>query len=960
MTIGSTDDIPTMSFAPMDSSTPTFDGPRLVEGQAWGPYRIVKLLGRGGMGEVYESEHTVSGRRIALKVLRERLQNADQRARFLREGQLAASISHPHTVYIFGSEEISGTPVISMELLPGGTLKDRVTERGPLPPAEAVSAILDIIGGLDAAQAAGVLHRDIKPSNCFLDNEGSVKVGDFGLSISTLARDVRHELTNSAFEGTPQFAPPEQLRGEPLDVRADIYAVGATLYYLLTGQTPFDAHDLRELVQRVTTDPPKSPRLIRPQISSGLASVVLRCLSKEASGRPASYAELADELRPFSLLDIVPAGPGLRFLAGVVDSVLISTVVSVWTASTGNLFTETYTVAPWVWAIYFAYYLVLEGFWGASIGKRLFGLRVTAMNGTSAGWPGIFLRVCIYYLPSLLVTVLPMIHLLPNVSPSDPVRSLLGIVLVVAMFSTARLHNGWAGFHDLISRTRVTSRISRTARRTKTILNSPGSAAFLPGVTGKRFGPFITGSSVSADRAGGIVIAFDPVLRRRIWINEVPQGTPPTASERRDVGRTGRLFWLSGRRSASENWDAFEAPDGEAFLKRKGESTDWPTLKLWLMDLANELGASSEDGSTPRLALDHVWIRNDGRLVLLDFPAPGTASPSSEVLAPVALLSAVAASVSVAGTSPAEPRAMPLSARVMLDRWASPAPPELNAARRELAGAASRPDHVSQWRRAVPIAFAAAPCLIIVAVTLLVLPSLYSFLRQNSGMMSMIEALHQANPPAASHLRDPEVRDAYEIYLAGTYGTELDSDKFWSSPIMQALKDRRAIARQILLHHPTVSAEELAHASSVIGPAIERAQRDGVIPLRNLAGPATIMIGTLVALSLLLALICSIASSVIVPGGLVMRLLGIAVVTRNGTEISRARSLTRAFVAWIPAVVWLGFLVASPKLQGWVPAPRSQAPTAALLGILTLGAIWSIARPRGLQDRISGTWIVPR
>ncbi len=262
LTVGSTDDIPTMSFAPMDSSTPTPDGPRLREGQAWGPYRIVKLLGRGGMGEVYESEHTVSGRRIALKVLRERLQNADQRARFLREGQLAASISHPHTVYIFGSEEISGTPVISMELLPGGTLKDRVTERGPLPPAEAVSAILDIIGGLDAAQAVGILHRDIKPSNCFLDNEGSVKVGDFGLSISTLARDVRHELTNSAFEGTPQFAPPEQLRGEPLDVRADIYAVGATLYYLLTGQTPFDAHDLRELVQRVTTDPPRISALV--------------------------------------------------------------------------------------------------------------------------------------------------------------------------------------------------------------------------------------------------------------------------------------------------------------------------------------------------------------------------------------------------------------------------------------------------------------------------------------------------------------------------------------------------------------------------------------------------------------------------------------------------------------------------------------------------------------------------
>src|SRR5262249_43789590 len=148
----------------------------LIPGQVWGSYRIGRLLGRGGMGEVYEAEHAKTGRRLALKILRSRLQNADERARVLREGQLAASISHPHTVYIFGSEEISGTPVISMELTPGGTLKDRVAASGPLAPAEAAAAVLDIIGGLDAAQSAGILHRDIKPSNCFVDERGAVKV----------------------------------------------------------------------------------------------------------------------------------------------------------------------------------------------------------------------------------------------------------------------------------------------------------------------------------------------------------------------------------------------------------------------------------------------------------------------------------------------------------------------------------------------------------------------------------------------------------------------------------------------------------------------------------------------------------------------------------------------------------------------------------------------------------------
>jgi serine/threonine protein kinase len=222
-----------LTVAPGTSQEP----PRLTPGQSFGPYRIRRILGRGGMGDVYEAELLEQGRRVALKVLSRPLAGPQDRARFLREGQLAASLNHPHTVYIFGNEEIAGTPTIVMELLPSGTLKERVKEHGPLPPTEAVDAILQVIAGLDAMHAAGVLHRDIKPANCFVDGDGTVKVGDFGLSISTLAWDVRLTATGT-FHGTPQFAPPEQLKGETLDARADIHAVGATLYYLLTGRRP--------------------------------------------------------------------------------------------------------------------------------------------------------------------------------------------------------------------------------------------------------------------------------------------------------------------------------------------------------------------------------------------------------------------------------------------------------------------------------------------------------------------------------------------------------------------------------------------------------------------------------------------------------------------------------------------------------------------------------------------------
>ncbi|MBN1764478.1 MAG: serine/threonine protein kinase, partial [Sedimentisphaerales bacterium] len=154
----------------------------------FGDYRLLGLLGRGGMGTVYEAEQLTTGRRVALKMLGQQLDSPDMRKRFLREGRLAAGINHPNSLYIFGSEEIEGLPVITMEIAGSGTLKDILKKRGPLPVSEAVDAILDVISGLEAAFAGGVLHRDIKPSNCFVSPDGSVKVGDFGLSVSTLAR----------------------------------------------------------------------------------------------------------------------------------------------------------------------------------------------------------------------------------------------------------------------------------------------------------------------------------------------------------------------------------------------------------------------------------------------------------------------------------------------------------------------------------------------------------------------------------------------------------------------------------------------------------------------------------------------------------------------------------------------------------------------------------------------------
>ena len=295
-------------------------------GEQLGHYRIVRLLGEGGMGAVFDAEDLESGRRVALKVLSQTLDSPEARERFFREGRLAASINHPNSVYVFGTEEIGGTPAIAMELVAGGTLQDRVREHGPLPVGEAVDCVLQIIAGLEAAQRIGILHRDIKPSNCFRDTDGTVKIGDFGLSISTAVRTEPALTATGAFLGTPAFCSPEQLRGDELNVRSDMYSVGATLFYLLTGRTPFEAKNPVQLLATVLEQRAPSPKKFRPAIPQGLAKAVLRCLEKQPGERFKNYYELRQALAPYSSAAPTPATLGLRFLAGVIDLLVLNVV----------------------------------------------------------------------------------------------------------------------------------------------------------------------------------------------------------------------------------------------------------------------------------------------------------------------------------------------------------------------------------------------------------------------------------------------------------------------------------------------------------------------------------------------------------------------------------------------------------------------------------------------------------
>jgi eukaryotic-like serine/threonine-protein kinase len=961
----------TLTGSTGDPSRP--GAPRLVDGQVWGPYRIVRLLGRGGMGEVYEAEQLETGRRLALKVLRETLRDDEDRARFLREGQLAASISHAHTVYIFGSEEVGGAPAITMELLSGGTLKDRVSAAGPMPASAAVSAVLDIIGGLDAAQAAGILHRDIKPSNCFIDADGAVKVGDFGLSISTLTRDVRHELATAGFEGTPQFAAPEQLRGEPLDVRADIYAVGATLYYLLTGRPPLEAPDLRELVSKVAAEKPASPRVLRRDIPRRLAAVVLRCLAKVPAGRPQSYAELADLLRPYVSADEIPSPLGARFIAWIADSVIFSIMTSLVISSASMIgvalgsATTPLRLAAWSWLVPVIYYLVLEGGWGASLGKRLMGLRVTSQTD-HWWWLRVGLRTAVFHVPTVIPTLfflgatrgsaVPGVVYTANAAANGwkwnaPPDALLSLLLTILLFSTARRGNGWTGVHELLSRTRVVQR--HVLRPVASAAPKASPVDLVPALSSlRRVGPYAVHTMIGETGSGGLFVGIDPILRRHVWIHEVTPGTPPVAATRRDASRPGRLYWLAGRRSPAENWDAFEAPGGEPLLSAQSTS-DWREVHRALSSLTIELDASVREEMAIRPTLAHVWKRPDGQLVLLDFPWPLAASDASPHLSPVELLAAVSKQLAAPGMQPAAP----LSATTLLNRLASGAQPALADVKAELLHLASIPSRPSRLRRALPMVMAAMPVAIpILAVTVMVPNFARSFQVELLMWMTWI-----TESGADAKFKTQEQRIAAEQYVAAHFRSQLTSNEFWNTqaPVMEPFVDMKRKAAEIAARYPAVSADELARASAIVAPQIQEASNwranfpCGGEALRNFVASG------FASIPVTFSIVCGLISVLAAAGGLVTRALRHAVVTRDGREVGRTRSAIRFLVAWSPALAWIA-CVGVPMFG----EPRVSPDVALIVGsvaflLMVAGAAWTIAVPgRGPHDRIAGTWVVPR
>ena len=320
--------ITTTATAGGDRRSPS-SSPLITPGARLAHFEIVRPLGHGGMGEVYLATDLALDRPVAIKLLPPAVAaDPGRRERLLREARSQARINHPHVCHIYFIGEERGQLFFAMEYVDGETVAQRL-ERGPLPPEDALELIRMAASGLREAHRHGFTHRDVKPSNLMVDGRGVLKVMDFGL---VTVGDDDHATTATApadraataVVGTPLYMAPEQGQGRPVDLRADIYALGATLHHMLAGAPPFTGTTVADLLSQHATSP-RGSLIGRPRgrRAFGLVDDLIdRMMAKRADDRPASYDELLLDLDRASALRSRPAGFWVRGFAAGLDLVI--------------------------------------------------------------------------------------------------------------------------------------------------------------------------------------------------------------------------------------------------------------------------------------------------------------------------------------------------------------------------------------------------------------------------------------------------------------------------------------------------------------------------------------------------------------------------------------------------------------------------------------------------------------
>jgi uncharacterized RDD family membrane protein YckC len=432
-------------------------------GRTVGHFRIDSILGRGGMGAVYRAWDTSLERPVALKTLLFDSPNA--RARFLREARAQAKLRHPHVVPIHFVGEEGGLTYLVMDLVEGETLSAILRREHRLPEARALDIVLAVAAALEAAHAYGLIHRDIKPSNILVEPGGRVLLADFGLAkeMHAVADDASPDSPESprsaargagrsadlthagAIVGTPTYLAPEQATGAPVDHRADIYALGITLYEVLAGEPPFTGATHAAVIEQHKAETAASPRLLAPELRPALETVVLRMIAKSPDARFATYGHLRHALeearaRPLAAAPFLPRGIGFG-----IDFLIFAILGQVARVATHAL---AFPLAAVLMGL-------VEARWGRTPGKRLMGLCTLDEHGGKPTWRRALVRSGLKLWGPILVDLLSLVvhGRAGNVATAIVMVGWFGSFLVA--LGTRNL-----AVHDRVSKTQVVSAVT--------------------------------------------------------------------------------------------------------------------------------------------------------------------------------------------------------------------------------------------------------------------------------------------------------------------------------------------------------------------------------------------------------------------------------------------------------------------------------------------------------------------
>ncbi len=967
-----------------------------------GDYRMVRRLGRGGMGDVFEAEDTRNGRRVALKRIRSGASASETDIdRFRREGRVASQIHHPNVVFVYSADEADGQPYIVMELMPGQNLKDVVDAQGPLPFTEAITHTLDIADGLIEAHRQGVVHRDVKPSNCFLDHDGRVKIGDFGLSKTLDKTD--HLTQTGVFMGTALFASLEQVRGDKVDEQSDLYSVAATLYYLLRGRAPYHFADSASTLARLATDPIPSILEHRPELPKAFDEVLKRGLERDRSKRFQTLREFRDAVAAFLPSTAAPPPRSIRFAALAVDylfSTMIMTVVVGIFRQAGRslgLAPDWYSINVVTMVagnvVPVVYFSTFERWMQATPAKWIFGLRVAQANGIDPPtfWQTLMRNVVFrgMFLVNDLAPVLffpgqdgnvgwVLIALVSFTYGGMALAILLGV-------STMRRASGYRGIYEWASGTRV---VLVPPRERTALFRAPAEGPPIrQSMQGTHLGPFAIRGKSYEDSIKQVLLGDELHLARAVM---VIVGGAPAPSLRRDLVRRARQRWLAGGVEDGKTWDAYLLPKGQTlrhFVTQHGPM-EWGDFRPILEALIEEIAAAESDESAlPYVSVEQVWLQEDGRPVLLEMPIQGDpdASPSAPMPAHDFLRAVVTTALRPVRGSPVDSSTidvpLPMHAKAWIDEllFTSDRQPSMTKLTKSLQSLRDRPTHLTKGRRLGALLLSAV-------FTLLGMLTCFggAFF---SGAIGSVASPKMDVTERTIFLAEFERRSIREI-LPLIANPDPSLRLVGLARYRQDLNLAKRL-RERLDQKETLLKRRLPYASLPAIWFMEAANQQheiiqtGLIPSspgpqfrgraeyysREQDSPARFVLHSVSLIQIGFFPIVMAALAFVFRGGFVKMLLGVCLVNSRVERAGRFRCAWRSLLLWVPVTILFGLGI-SLEFNGWQrldqgTLPSWQMPLATVLMLLSLAipiahAVSAMAMPkRSPLDFLSGSHLVP-